>query len=229
MTKGSSEEDETSRLALGARFVVFDLGDPRLDEELSSCFSSKRGERAKVIDALQDELIAQQDAVREDAEREAKLERLETLHAQRIAELEQTIDSQYFGPCREASRKRNWNATALSFGVAGTWRSEQSGSLGDLQSGGFGAWVTQSYGFERWGVLANTSQRSRLFSRPPGGGTMSNSSLASSSLSPCPSGTGGRVRPYSDPLCERSIRRDVPGRKTTRRERFRWARVVEPL
>jgi hypothetical protein len=119
--KGTEDDDKSMKLALGFRATPFDLGDPRLDQELSQCFTDRvLFPSAPVLPSL-------------DAN---------TVSVIKVASAESAAKE-----CRAASKKRNWNRSAWDLGVAPTWTSED-GTLGNLKGSGAGVWTSAAYGFE---------------------------------------------------------------------------------
>ena len=90
-TKGVSDSDNSVRMAAGLRTSIFDLGDPRLDTDLSKCFASigDFGPTLTLTPELEKTLT----------------ERIETAAAK----------------CRAASAKRNWNRSSWIIAGAPAW------------------------------------------------------------------------------------------------------------
>lgn len=137
--KGANAEDEAARLALGLFVTPFDRGDPRADESLLRCFRERLGPVHADAVKVQNNKIAPLVG-------EGKLE-------EAIAELEKAIADHEkrarpeADACRDEARKRNWNATAWSLGVAPTWTAP-AGNTSDLDWSGAGVWTSIGYGFE---------------------------------------------------------------------------------
>jgi hypothetical protein len=129
--KGAETEDKSAKIALGFRATPFDLGDPRLDQDLAGCFTQKMDfESGPVFPGLDPSANA----------------------AVKVATAETAAKA-----CRSESKKRNWNRSAWDIGFAPTWTSED-GSLGNLKGSGVGVWTSGAYGFEGIRFLEDTSQ-----------------------------------------------------------------------
>lgn len=137
--KGVTDEDKSTRLALGLRMTVFDKGDPRLDDELDKCYDKAdddpRFEEDQYVPAPGDPQSV----------KDEKLLR----RGQLLAELTK--------PCDDASRKRNWNASGWIVGAAPSWISKTGETKNFIWNGG-GFWSSIAYGFENVGALKNNSQ-----------------------------------------------------------------------
>ncbi len=133
-TKGTDSDDKAVRAALGFRIVPYDLGDPRQNRELDSCFATiqlpqapKQGEDLK--------------------ERENKYnEGAFKTQVQQAAQV-----------CREKHEKLYWNASAWELGAAPTWI-QKEGSKDQTKWGGATFWTSYAYGFEHFSTLKETSQ-----------------------------------------------------------------------
>lgn len=138
-TKGATDEDKSTKLALGLRLTLFDKGDPRLDDELDKCYEVNVDNDPRLDDEeflpLPGETEAQKDAKR------AKRKKL-------LAELAE--------PCNDAARKRNWNNSAWIVGFAPSWISK-TGQTKNFEWNGGGFWTSIGYGFEG-SSLENNSQ-----------------------------------------------------------------------
>ncbi|NQV80691.1 MAG: hypothetical protein HQ495_09060 [Alphaproteobacteria bacterium] len=158
-TKGASDNDESIRAALGLRFVIFDFGDPRMDNGLTTCFrqvadggrtvaSPRVRELADQIADIQgrqqDGKISEEDANSQVAALKLKLDAL-TLSPAKIAQ------------CRMNSKAKLWNASAASLGVAPTFFS-QSGKSDDLELDSTATWASIAYGFEGSTLLEDRAQ-----------------------------------------------------------------------
>jgi len=138
--KGSSEDDKSVKLATGFRITPFDLGDPRMDSELTKCFAEASLNTREAIIIEQKLILETNEEKRDELERE--IEKL----------LKPKADM-----CRRMSRKRLWNSSAWSIGIAPSWIST-TGNADDLEWNGYGLWTTVGYGFENLPVLEDTSQ-----------------------------------------------------------------------
>jgi hypothetical protein len=137
--KGVTDEDRSTRLALGLRMTLWDRGDPRLDKALEECY-----------DAADDDPKFRTEAFvplpGEDGDIKAqKLQRRGEL----LAELTK--------PCDDAARKKNWNASGWIVGLAPSWIS-RTGETKNFEWNGGGFWSTVAYGFESVDALKNNSQ-----------------------------------------------------------------------
>jgi hypothetical protein len=136
-TKGASDDDPAVRMSLGFQATLLDKGDPRLDRELDNCFA------ANILPTFM--AFAPINPLSPAAAREAEIAR-RTAILQGLAE-----------PCREESRKRNWNRTSWIVAAAPSWISP-TGSSNAFRWNGGGAWTSFAYGFEGVDVLRDTSQ-----------------------------------------------------------------------
>ena len=146
--KGLNDDDKATRAALGLFITLFDLGDPRNDPVLISCFREKIGPIHKKAVAVMDE-IAPIVATRPEAEVTAAIE-------ERIAPLQEAAKKQAEA-CRAEARKRHWNASAWNIGVAPTWTANK-GQVSELHSSGTSVWTTLGYGFESISGLEDVAQ-----------------------------------------------------------------------
>lgn len=138
-TKGVTEEDKSTRLALGLRMTLLDKGDPRLDDALEECYDSADDDPRFSTEAY---VILPGDSEELKAEKRLKRGNL-------LAELTK--------PCDDRARKRNWNATGWIVGVAPSWISK-TGETNNFEWNGGGFWSTFAYGFETVDALKNNSQ-----------------------------------------------------------------------
>jgi hypothetical protein len=138
-TKGVTEEDKATRLALGARFTLWDKGDPRLDNALDACYTN----------ALKDPRLSADDLIRQPGETPEQ-ETLRLLKRKDV--LAEVVKS-----CNDAARKRNWNASGWILGVAPSWISK-TGETRKYSWNGAGVWTSLAYGFENVGALKDNSQ-----------------------------------------------------------------------
>jgi hypothetical protein len=138
-TKGATDADKSTRLALGLRLTLWDTGDPRLDTKLEECYAkADKDPRLK-----QDEYLPLFDDP-EDVKAE-KLARRKAL----LGELDK--------PCNDASRKRNWNNSSWIVGAAPSWISKTGETKNFLWNGG-GFWTSLAYGFAGVEALKDNSQ-----------------------------------------------------------------------
>jgi hypothetical protein len=138
-TKGVTEEDKATRLALGLRLTLWDTGDPRLDDALEKCYDKADDDPRLEGD---DYVPAPDDS--SDVKKEKLLKRSQLL-------------AQLIKPCNDASRKRNWNASGWIVGAAPSWISK-SGQTKDFNWNGGGFWTSLAYGFENVSALKDNSQ-----------------------------------------------------------------------
>ena len=126
-SKGGGSGDPSAKIALGMRFTLFDLGDPRTDEELLECLA---GVADTVWNGTPPESPCASD---EEIERE-NLRRQEEIR--RLA-----------GPCRKQASNRRWNRSAWVFGTAPTWTS-LDGKTAQIEYSGTALWTSLGFGFE---------------------------------------------------------------------------------
>ena len=137
--KGITDEDKSTRLALGLRMTIFDKGDPRLDDMLEACYKEADGTPSLNADAL----IPSRTRTKE--QNDEQLVKRGALYA----ELTKS--------CDDAARKRNWNASGWIVGLAPSWISK-TGETKNFEWNGGGFWSTIAYGFENVEALKNNSQ-----------------------------------------------------------------------
>jgi hypothetical protein len=137
-TKGTTDEDKATRLALGLRVTLFDKGDPRVDKDLDQCYT----------DALKDKRLTVDLIATPGEQPDAKQLRLQ----KRKEVLGEVVKS-----CNDDARKRNWNASGWIVGAAPSWISE-SGETKNYHWNGGGVWTSLAYGFENVSALKNNSQ-----------------------------------------------------------------------
>ena len=138
-TKGVTDEDKSTRLALGLRMTIFDKGDPRVDPELEKCYTKALSHPDFETEEF---VILPED---NDAEKGKKLRK----RGERVAQLIEVCDVK--------ARKDNWNASAWIVGLAPSWISK-TGATKDYVWNGGGFWSTIGYGFENVEALKNNSQ-----------------------------------------------------------------------
>lgn len=138
-TKGVTDDDKSTRLALGLRMTIFDKGDPRVDDNLETCYTNALNHPDFQTEEF---VLLPEDS---DAEKAKKLRK----RGERVAQL---IDV-----CDVKARKDNWNASAWIVGLAPSWISK-TGATKDYVWNGGGFWSTIGYGFENVEALKNNSQ-----------------------------------------------------------------------
>jgi hypothetical protein len=137
--KGVTDEDKSTRLALGLRMTIFDKGDPRLDDMLEACYKE-----ADATPGLNNPSLIPSRA-RTKAQNDEQLVKRGALYG----ELTKS--------CDDAARKRNWNASGWIVGLAPSWISK-TGETKNFEWNGGGFWSTIAYGFENVEALKNNSQ-----------------------------------------------------------------------
>jgi hypothetical protein len=135
-TKGVTEEDRATRLALGLRLTLWDKGDPRLDDVLEKCYQT-------TLAALT--LSPGTHPGEGDAEK-----------AERLAKRKQLLADLTKG-CDDDARKRNWNASGWIVGAAPSWISKTGETKNFVWNGG-GFWTSVAYGFDNVSALKDNSQ-----------------------------------------------------------------------
>lgn len=146
-TKGTSEDDESVRVALGLRLTPWDDGDPRLDESLTKCFVQGQLEASKELNKVQIDITPL--LLKEPKKAVEIIESRKSDIRQKILPINRE--------CRKISSEKNWNASSWSLGVAPTWTST-SGGIDDLESSGVAFWTSFAYGFEGIALLEDNSQ-----------------------------------------------------------------------
>jgi hypothetical protein len=156
--KAADVNDKAVRVGLGVRMTVFDRGDPRTDPLLDQCFDERPGlpsappfVEPAPLDATATPAEVAGFVAAVDRAREAQ----RTFQASVASYVERVTAA--VNACREAARKRNWNASKWIVAVAPTWTSS-TGAGGDLGPSGTGIWTTIAYGFEQVPGLQNTAQ-----------------------------------------------------------------------
>ena len=156
-TKGSSDDDESVRLAAGFRITPWDEGDPRLDTALTDCIRKHAKGSSATTDALVQKILDLKEK-RETGQltgAESKTVDLEIQTAE--ADLKKATDA-FSDICREEARARNWNKSAWSLGVAPIWLSS-SGNVDDLTWDTASVWTSLALGgFENVPGLDHGSQ-----------------------------------------------------------------------
>ena len=156
--KAADVNDKAVRVGFGVRMTVFDRGDPRTDALLDQCFDERPGLPAAPqfvepapLDATATPADVAQFVAAVDRAREAQ----RTFQVSVASYVERVTAA--VNVCREAARKRNWNASKWIVAVAPTWTSS-TGAGGDLGPSGTGIWTTIAYGFEQVPGLQHTAQ-----------------------------------------------------------------------
>jgi hypothetical protein len=140
-TRGVSDFDEASRLSLGLRLVLFDLGDPQLDailegdveDSIAAPLSSLKTAKAR------DDIKTQRIYLRTAREARRRYddevpERLKSVHAR--------------------ARQRNALRSRLAIGWSPGWITRE-GEVNKLKSNGGAFWLTFAYGFDAPSSLSN--------------------------------------------------------------------------
>jgi hypothetical protein len=117
-SKGAQDTDPSLKLALGLHMTLFDNGDPRLDRE----FINDLGKAFFALGYIDPE----DPAAVADANRRWK-----------------TITDE----ARTNARKRNWNKSSWSLGLAPSWI-DKTGNSGHYDWNGGAAWTSLAYGFD---------------------------------------------------------------------------------
>ncbi len=138
-TKGVTDDDKASRLALGFRLTLWDKGDPRLDRDLDTCYAS----------ALNDSRLTSAALRTFPGETDAQKALRQLKRKDVLAEVVRS--------CNDDARKRNWNASGWIVGIAPSWISE-SGQTKDFHWNGGGFWTSLAYGFDNVSALKGNSQ-----------------------------------------------------------------------
>jgi hypothetical protein len=184
--KGSDDEDESVKLAVGLRLALLDLGDPRMSRDLDQCYdrgpTGGAGGRLTKQDELEKARLAAAQLQSPMARKQIELERarqenrpddeerltreLVDLTDQRNAELRRVetlrndakaILREIWEACNKAFEEKHWNATNITVGVAPAFFSK-SGDLGGLKEAGIAVYATVAYGFEGIAALQDMSQ-----------------------------------------------------------------------
>jgi hypothetical protein len=133
------EDDPTgkgTKAALGLHMKLYDLGDPRLDEQLAKCY---HGASDAVFNATPINPF-------DPADKRDK----------QVAERQKMLETP-FANCRKAARERLWNRSSWLVGLAGTWTNQ--GNVSDnLRSESAALWTTFAYGFEEIPALKPYAQ-----------------------------------------------------------------------
>lgn len=150
-TKGT-EDDKSTKVALGLTLTPWDRSDPRLNEAIFDCFSAVfDGSNKKRADIRKELLGLPRDAnySTNKAEILKKYAPIEKAFKDGVAKCRKDI----LPSLTEAA----WGGSAWNIGVAPTWTSEKGG-FGDLDWSGVGIWSTFAYGFEDVRALNENAQ-----------------------------------------------------------------------
>ena len=137
--KGATDGDKSTRLALGLRLTLWDTGDPRLDDQLESCYG----------EALNDDKFEEEEYLPAPGD-SADLKK-KKLGKRKLLLAEMTK------PCDDEVRKRNWNASGWIVGLAPSWISKSGETKNFVWNGG-GFWTSLAYGFDSVSSLRDNSQ-----------------------------------------------------------------------
>lgn len=137
--KGVTDDDKSTRLALGLRMTLWDSGDPRLDRALQTCYKDETDKLFAAGGDFDDPIPL------DPTERDEEISRREKIFADKTE------------PCDDTARKRNWNASSWIVGLAPSWISE-TGSTSNFRWNGGGFWTSVAYGFEQVQALKDNSQ-----------------------------------------------------------------------
>ena len=139
--KGVTDDDESTRLALGLRVTLWDTGDPRLDSDLENCYA--RADRNPLL-STEAYLVTPEE--QDDPDKKgAKLR------------VRKQLLTQLYAECNVEARKKNWNASGWIIGMAPSWISKTGETKNFVWNGG-GFWTSASYGFESVESLKDNSQ-----------------------------------------------------------------------
>lgn len=140
--KGAEGEDPSIKLGLGLQSTLWDRGDPRLDRKLTD-----------KIDCVSLEF-----SIKHEKKNRALADRkLTDVEKKSIAEAQNAELRKALLPVWEEARKRNWNRTSWTLGLAPSLLSK-SGNTDDFRWNGGGVWTSLAYGFEGTPGLQDTSQ-----------------------------------------------------------------------
>lgn len=138
--KGSSNEDLTTKLALGLNVTLWDDGDPRVyrperEGDVLTCFVHKLTFSANFIipPTATDEEVAK-------------------MIVPELARLKPIADK-----CRDDGRKANWNKSSWTVAYAPSWISK-SGNTSDFNWNGGTFWTSLAYGFNGVSSLEKIAQ-----------------------------------------------------------------------
>ena len=155
-TKGASDNDKSTRLALGFHTTLWDRGDPRLDNELLGCF-------ARELKVGPDDIMEPipMDAPGPDATPAEKAKYDEYLkEKKKYDEANEAVgveNAREAEECRKTSREKNWNKSSWVIAAAPSWISTD-GKTRNFRWNGAGVWSSLAYGFEGVPGLQSNSQ-----------------------------------------------------------------------
>ena len=141
VTKGSSNDDLSTRVAAGINFVLWDRGDPRV---------YRPGEEGDVLDCFVknlDSTIPIPPSIDPD-----DVEAVRNFVAPELARLKPVADK-----CRSEGQKARWNRSAWTFAYAPSWISK-NGPNSDFKWNGGAFWTSLAYGFEEMPSLRKIGQ-----------------------------------------------------------------------
>jgi hypothetical protein len=131
VAKGTSSDDEATRLGVGLRLTPWSEGDPRLDSRLLACLLGvseiPRGDRGAALEGASEIPLPQPGDTLDDWEG-----RLDAAEAEMEAKTE---------ACVAAAEARNAHASGWDLGLAPSWIQE-GGSSADLSFGGATFWTS---------------------------------------------------------------------------------------
>ena len=141
VTKGSSGDDLSSRLAAGINFALWDRGDPRV---------YRPGQEGDVLDCfvknLDTSIIIPPSIDPDDADA------VRNFVAPELARLKLLADK-----CRSEGQKARWNRSAWTIAYAPSWISK-TGQNSDFKWNGGAFWTSLAYGFEEVPSLRKIGQ-----------------------------------------------------------------------
>ena len=140
-TKGSSNDDLSTRLAAGINFVLWDRGDPRVyrpgqEGDVLDCFVKNLDSSIPIPPSIDPDDV---DAVR-------------NFVAPELARLKPLADK-----CRSEGQKHRWNRSAWNIAYAPSWISK-NGPNDDFKWNGGAFWSSLAYGFEEVPSLRKIGQ-----------------------------------------------------------------------
>jgi hypothetical protein len=156
----AEDDDKAVRLSVGFRATLWDLGDPRTNEELLTCFATKLPP-LPVRELLEPDKPLPSATAAEQTRYEQLLAEF-TLASAVYDARSAAFTGQWSAAaeqCRTAARKNSWNNSSWIVAGAPTAFSAD-GSLSNLSGSGGGAWTTVAYGFDNIPGLENSAQLS---------------------------------------------------------------------
>jgi hypothetical protein len=133
-TKGTSDTDKSTKLAVGIRAVLWDQADPRTSKALDTCFEIE----VNSIDyqtALR-KALAKGPPNLEEGTKSAKFPEATTQATKLVGA--------YMTKCRQFVAEENWSASSWIVGAATGWTSA-TGVTNDMTQAGVGAWTTIAF------------------------------------------------------------------------------------